>query len=198
MEKQPPAARSPSILSDEGWLQELISAAQERDTEAFGTVYDRFFLPIYRYTAFRAPKGLVEDLVSDIFVKAWEKLHQYKTRKGVPFGAWLFRIARHTIIDAYRSERSFEEISEELPDTDALNRADARVKSNDLLKTVRSALEKLPRRYKEVLLLSYVAELANSEVARVMRKTEGSVRVLKFRALRKFASFLPPEMRERA
>ena len=55
-------------------MQALNLRAQEGDTDAFGTVYDHFFLPVYRYTSFRAPKEIVEDLVSDIFVKAWEKL----------------------------------------------------------------------------------------------------------------------------
>ncbi len=184
------------LVTSEEQLQTLIRRAQEGDTEAFGIVYDHFFMPIYRYASFRAPRELVEDLVSDIFVKAWEKLHLYKVRKGVPFGAWLFRIARHTVIDAYRTQRSFEEVSEELPDPDTLNHADSHVRSSDLLKAVRSALDRLPRRYREVLLLSYIAELSHAEVARVMHKTEGGVRILKFRALRKLSTLLPPEFHE--
>ena len=79
-------------------LQRLVALAQNGDTDAFEQLYNQFFLPIYRYTAFRAPAEIAEDIVADVFVKAWEKLHQYKVKKGISFGAWLFRIARHTVI----------------------------------------------------------------------------------------------------
>lgn len=186
----------PTEPLDEAQLQELVIRAQEGSEEAFEKLYDNFFLPLYRYTAFRTSSHLVEDVVADIFIKAWEKLHQYKARKGVPFGAWLYRIARHTIIDSYRRERETEEVSEDWADPDILNRADTRVKSADRLRIVQEAMAQLPKRYREILLLSFVAELATSEVARVLRMTEGGVRILKFRALRKLESFLPPDVHQ--
>lgn len=179
---------------EEAVVLALVARAQSGDTEAFGRLYDHFFLPIYRYTSFRVRSELVEDLVADVFVKAWEKLHKYQARKNIPFGAWLFRIARHTVIDAYRSQRNFEEVSEEYADPDDFNRADRAVRQKDLLRIVRGALDQLPRRYREVLLLSYVAQLPHREVARVLHSTEGGVRVLKMRALRKLESLLPAEM----
>jgi RNA polymerase sigma-70 factor (ECF subfamily) len=177
-------------LSNEQILA-LVLQSQEGDTEAFGTLYDHFFLPVYRYTAFRAPSELVEDLVSDIFVKVWEKLHQYEARTNVPFGAWLFRIARHTVIDAYRTQRSFDEIPEELADTDRLNQAETATRTSDVLRDVRQALSQLPRRYREVLILSYVSELTHAEIAQSLKMSEGGVRILKFRALRKLEQLLP-------
>ena len=179
-------------------LQRLVTLAQDGDTDAFEQLYLQFFLPIYRYTAFRAPAELAEDIVADVFVKAWEKLHQYKPHKGVPFGAWLFRIARHTVIDTYRRERDFEEISDDLADPDALNRADADVRTSDLLRVVRKAMDQLPRRYHEILTLSYIADLPHDEVARVLKMSEGGVRILKFRALRKLESLLPPDIADRS
>lgn len=176
----------------------LVTKAQGGDSAAFERLYLHFFLPIYRYTSFRAPAEMAEDIVADIFVKAWEKLHQYKPHGGIPFGAWLFRIARHTVIDAYRRDRNFEEISDELEDTDDMNRADAAVQKHDILRIVRGALDQLPRRYREILVLSYVAELSHREVARVLRLTEGAVRILKFRALRKLEGLLPPELANRS
>ncbi|MBI1812681.1 sigma-70 family RNA polymerase sigma factor [Candidatus Peregrinibacteria bacterium] len=184
------------VLEDE--LQALVRQAQEGDTEAFGKVYDHLFLPVYRYAAFRAPAEIVEDVVSDIFVKAWEKLHTYRAQKGIPFPAWLFRIARHTIIDAYRRQRHFEEVSDELVDSDAMNRADDAMRRDDTLRVVREAMAKLPRRSCEILLLSYIAELPTSEVARILRMSEGAVRIRKFRALKKLELLLPPDIREKA
>ena len=184
----------PQPLLD-GDVKRLVRLAQDGDTEAFSQIYDHFFTPVYRYVAFRLPRELAEDTVSEIFVKVWEKLHTYKDHRDVPFGAWLFRIARHSVIDTYRSARGFEEVSETLEDPDRLNRADTQTHRNDTLRIVRHALDQLPKRYREVLLLTYVSELPYSEVARVLRMTEGGVRILKLRALRKLETFLPPEMR---
>ncbi|MBI3618853.1 sigma-70 family RNA polymerase sigma factor [Candidatus Peregrinibacteria bacterium] len=131
-------------------------------------------------------------------MKAWEKLHTYRVQKDIPFPAWLFRIARHTIIDAYRRERHFDEMNDELMDPDAMNRADHAVRQDDTLRVVREAMAQLPRRYREILLLCYIAELPHSEVARVLKMSEGAVRILKFRALKKLELLLPPDIREKA
>ncbi len=179
---------------EDGELKELVLRSQEGDTDAFGQIYDRFFDSIYRYCAFRLPKEIAEDVTADIFVKAWEKIYTYKPHKGIPFGAWLFRIARHSVIDAYRTTRGFEEVSEALPDPDNFNRAEERLERNDTLRIVREAMSKLPKRYREVLILTFVSELPYNEIARVLRMTEGGVRILKLRALRKLETLLPPEM----
>ena len=169
----------------------LVLKAQDGDTEAFGKIYDAFLTPVYRYVVFRFPEDLAEDLVADIFVKAWEKLHTYKVRAGVPFGAWLFRIARHALIDAYRKTRGFEELTEEFVDEDATNDPRMRLEQRLSVRLVRNALAKLPKDYRDVLLLHYVAGLGHKEVATALSMTEGYVRILKFRGLKKLETLLP-------
>ena len=178
---------------EEADLQDLVRRSQEGDTEAFAGIYNHYFESVYRFTAFRVPEEMAEDIVADVFVKAWEKLHTYKLRRNVPFGAWLFRIARHTVIDAYRTQRAFDEVPEDLPDPDDLNRADDAAKRGDVLRIIREAFSQLPRRYREVLLLTYVSELSHADAAHTLRMTEGGVRILKFRALRKLKEHLPPD-----
>lgn len=177
-------------------LPEYVRRAQEGCTESFSKIYDMYFLQVYRYTAFRVPNEVAEDIVADIFVKAWEKLHTYKERKNVPFAAWLFRIARHKVIDSYRMHRGFEEMPEELVDNDLFNRADTKIGRDEMLKIVNGSMEKLPARYREVLLLSYMADLPHSEIARVLHITEGAVRILKHRALKKLEVALPENIQE--
>lgn len=171
-------------------VQALVAKAQQGDTDAFGQIYDAYLTPVYRYTVFRMPQELAEDTVADIFVKAWEKIHTYTPFASVPFGAWLFRIARHTIIDSHRRTRDIEEISEELPDEDRWNDPKLRTEQNLSVEKVRLALKKLPRFYREVILLHYVSGLTHAEIARSMHLTEGAVRILKFRALKKLKPFL--------
>ncbi len=181
---------------EEASLQALIAKAKNGDTVAFGEIYNLYFQPIYRYTAFRLQADVAEDVVADIFVKAWEKIHTYNERKGIPFGAWLFRIARYTVIDVYRKDRNFEEVPEEIADPDDWNRADSAHKRGEILQVVQAAMKQLSPRYRDILVLSYIAELPHKEVARVLKMTEGGVRILKMRALRKLESHLPPDIRK--
>ncbi len=179
--------------TSEAELQGWVAKAQEGDETAFEKLYGHFFTQVYRYAAFRLPKELAEDVTAEVFIKAWEKLHTYKARSGVPFAAWLFRIARHAVIDVYRTQHAIEEVPDGLVDGDELNRADTGVRRNEALQSVRTAMEKLPKRYQDVLLLSFISDLPTHEVARVLRMTEGGVRILKMRALRKLEDFLPPD-----
>jgi RNA polymerase sigma-70 factor (ECF subfamily) len=183
---------------DDQRLKLLVRRAQDGDTAAFGEVYDLCFASVYRYTAFRLPKEVAEDVTADIFVKAWEKLHTYHVQDAVPFLAWLFRIARHTVIDVYRRDRQFEEVPDNIVDPDQWNRADAAYERRTTARTVRSALEALPKRYRDVLVLSFVGGLPGSAVAQLLRTTEGGVRVLKLRALRKLEGLLPPDLDPKA
>lgn len=179
----------------EAQLQALVRKAQEGDTQAFAALYDHFFPQVYRYAAFRFQKEMAEDLVADIFVKVWEKLHTYQERKGIPFAAWLFRIARYEVIDAYRSRRGTEEVPDDVLDPDEMNHADDGIRRAEKLKMVRDAMDQLPQRYRDILQLAYMADLPHSEIARTLGMREGAVRVLKFRALEKLEQLLPPDAR---
>ena len=173
----------------------LVVKAQDGDTEAFGKIYDAYLTPIYRYVVFRFPEEFAEDLVADIFVKSWEKLYTYRPRAGIPFSAWLFRIARHALIDAYRSQRGFENLSEELVDEKTENDPKARTEQTLSVTRVRRAIEKLPGDYRDVVLLHYISGLGHQEVAKALKMTEGYVRILKFRALKKLEGFLSTSTR---
>ena len=171
-------------------LAALVLKAQDGDTDAFGKIYDEFLTPVYRYVVFRFPAELTEDLVADIFVKAFEKLHSYRPIFGVPFGAWLFRIARHTIIDAYRKNRGFEDLNDELVDENRENDPKLRTEQALSVRRVRQAIVKLPEDYRDVVLLHYISGLGHREVAKALHMTEGYVRILKFRALKKLEGLL--------
>ncbi|MBU0458219.1 RNA polymerase sigma factor [Patescibacteria group bacterium] len=177
-------------------IMSLVAKSREGDTQSFSKIYDHYFASVYRYAAIRVPREVAEDLVAEVFVKAWEKLHTFKERKNVPFGAWLFRIARNEVIDTYRMSKTWEEVPEDLSDPDELNRADAGVNRHYVLKTVRGALAKLPKRYREVLSLCFIADLSHEEAAKVLRCSVGAIRVMKFRALQQLKDILPPEIKE--
>lgn len=175
-------------------IQSLVKQAQDGNTAAFEKLYEHFFTPVYKFCAFRLPKEIAEDVTADAFVKIWENLHSYKAHPKIPFGAWLFRIVRNLVIDVYRSEPMLDEMPEDIADTDHFNRADHALSQKQLLATVRTAVDQLPTRYRDVLMLSFISDLPTHEVARVLKMTEGGVRILKFRALKKLETLLPPDL----
>ncbi len=181
-------------LYTEQQIQAFIKQAQDGDTVAFEKLYENFFTPVYKFCAFRLPKEVAEDVTADAFVKVWENLHSYKPHPKVPFGAWLFRIVRNQVIDVYRNEPVVDEMPEELADQDRFNKADHRLNQKQLFATVRGAMEQLPARYRDVLLLTYISELPTHEIARTLKMTEGGVRILRFRALKKLESYLPTDL----
>src|ERR671927_1424809 len=88
---------------DDAALDRLVEASRDGDSWAFGRLFDHFHEPIYRYIASRVQRPSdAEDLTQLVFVKALEALPRYEAR-GVPFGGWLFRLARNAVIDFVRT-----------------------------------------------------------------------------------------------
>src|SRR5919204_3243009 len=88
---------------DDAALERLVGEARSGDSWAFGRLFDHFHEPIYRYIASRVQRPSdAEDLTQLVFVKALEALPRYEPR-GIPFGGWLFRLARNTVIDHVRT-----------------------------------------------------------------------------------------------
>ena len=84
---------------DDAALERLVDEARSGDAEAFAAIFDRFHEPVYRYIVSRIHRPAdAEDLTQLVFVKALEALPRYESR-GIPFGGWLFRLARNVVID---------------------------------------------------------------------------------------------------
>ena len=174
----------------------LVEKSKKGDHEAFAEIYDLYITPIHRYVAFRLPPAVTEDIVSDVFVKAWEKLDSFKGQKGVPFSSWLFRIAKHVVIDTYRTQKETVELDEFHIDEDRWNDPALKITQDVQAILLRQSMNKLPKRYREVLLLSFMGGLSHEEIARSMKTREGSVRILKHRALKKLGDLLPASMKD--
>ncbi|MBI2762219.1 MAG: sigma-70 family RNA polymerase sigma factor [Chloroflexi bacterium] len=168
---------------DDEAVDRLVQAAQGGDPWAFGRIFDHFHLPIYRFIASRVHRPSdAEDLTQLVFVKALEALPRYEQR-GIPFGAWLFRLARNTIIDHVRTHHEdshLEQVAERAhdvagPDELAVLRQD--------LYAVQLALDRLTPEQREAIDLRFFGGLSAREAAVVMGKQEGTVRGLQFRAI---------------
>lgn len=171
-----PAAYEP------GAVEALVAAAQAGDGDAFGRIYDMYAARVYRYCRSRVAEPRdAEDLVQVTFLRAIEALPRYEPR-GVPFGAWLFRVAHNAAVDHARRRRDHVEL-------DAVAEAHATgadpAGSPELLErpALLRAIVRLTPDQREVVALRYFADLSGPEIARVTGKAETAVRALQVRGL---------------
>ena len=180
---QPP---SDSELVDDA----LLVQAARTDPDAFAVLYRRYLHPIHRYCALRlGSRELAEDAVSQVFLEA---LTDLPTFRGGTFAGWLFRIAHNTIANAHRSRarRRTEPLPEDFeraaPNADPAGQ----VALADELREIRRVVAQMPDDRRQVILLRFVDDLTAAEIAAVLDRSPGAVRVLLHRSLRDLAARL--------
>lgn len=171
-------------------IDELVLCAQKGDRDAYGLIYDQLVTPVYRYIYYRVEPQIAEDLTEETFLRGWEHIKKYK-KNQFPFSAWIFRIAHNLVCDYYRQHSlPMAEVDENTADPNQT--ADPAFRVNIKLNQIRlrKALLKLPDPYQQVIILKYINELSNPEIAATLGKPEGTIRTIQFRALRQLRSFL--------
>lgn len=170
-------------------IEDLVVKAQNADIDAFGKLYDHFIDQIYRYVYFKVGKDEALDLTENVFLKTWENLKSY--RKGdKQFSSWLFRIAHNVVVDHYRLSKESLSLDMDLPDNKRQNDPIVLTEQKLGSESLRKAIGKLKKKYQQIIILKYINELENYEIARVMHRSEGSLRILKFRALKALKQIL--------
>lgn len=168
---------------DDAAIERLVAEAQGGDVWAFGRIFDHYHEAIYRFIASRVHRPTdAEDLTQLVFVKALEALPRYESR-GIPFGGWLFRLARNAVIDHVRTRHDHAELDSitEWAHGDAGPDEIAVVRQE--LNAVGAALAALTDEQREAIELRFFAGLSAREAAVAMGKQEGTVRGLQFRAI---------------
>jgi RNA polymerase sigma-70 factor (ECF subfamily) len=168
---------------DDETLDRLVAEAQRGDPEAFGRIFDAYVGPIHRFIASRVNRPSdAEDLTQLVFVKALEALPRYEAR-GIPFGGWLFRLARNAIIDQVRTRRDHLSLVAAVTRETEDAGPEAMASLRDDLERVARALLELTDDQREVIELRFFAGLSVHETADAMGRQDGTVRGLQFRAL---------------
>jgi RNA polymerase sigma-70 factor (ECF subfamily) len=165
---------------------DLIKQAKSGSTRAFGILYERYALSIYRFLRVQLQETLAaEDLTSEVFLKAWDALPRYRER-GYPFSAFLFRIARNAVIDYQR--KRIKEISESQRLIDFLPNGSPAVSDQMVRDQTHEGLWKLLDEigdgYRSVLVLRFINGLSIAEIAKILKRSQGAVRVLQHRGLK--------------
>ncbi|MBI4053999.1 MAG: RNA polymerase sigma factor [Candidatus Doudnabacteria bacterium] len=160
----------------------LTTAAAAGDQRAFELLYKEFFPKVSRFVTWRVnDRETAEDLVAEVFLKGWESLQE--SNEISSFASWIFTIARNRVIDYYRTKKTFADLYElensiEYEDN-VINSIDLDIASKQFL----NALEILSGDQQEVLRLKFFDDLENEEIAAIMDKTPGTVRVIQHRAI---------------
>ena len=151
-----------------------------QDPKAFGELFDRYALRIYRYCYSRAShRESAEDITAQVFQDALENIDQY--RPIGPFAAWLFTIARRRIADHYRSLKPTEELSEEISQDNPEVLASIIQKEN--LQQLERCLQELDDYELELLRLRFAAGMRYKDIAALVEKTPSAVKIATYRLL---------------
>ncbi len=175
-------------MPDDSTLNTLVSKAKQGDEQAFGDLYGFYFEKIYKFVFFRvSQKEIAEDIAEEVFVKAWLKIKQVKEES---FGGWLYQIAKNKVIDHYRSQKETVDLSEvenilesNQNIVDEANLAVEQVMFMELLK-------KLTPEQQIIIKLKFIEDMENSEIAELISKSEGSIRVIQHRAIQKLQELI--------
>ncbi|OHA16397.1 MAG: hypothetical protein A3H57_05145 [Candidatus Taylorbacteria bacterium RIFCSPLOWO2_02_FULL_43_11] len=161
----------------------LIKKYKSGQSDAFGLLYDRYFDKIYRYVYYKVlNKDTTEDLVSDIFFKAIQKIDTFDQTKGI-FSSWLYNIALNSIIDHYRSRKHHADI-EDAYDLSLDERIEEKIDAKDNLQKVSEYLNYLSPKQREIVILRVWQEMPYKEIAEIIGGSEDSAKMAFSRAVK--------------
>lgn len=162
-----------------------IRLAADGDTDAFSRLYERYVTRIYNYIFYRTGNPAeAEDLTSRVFHRALHHIQHYDNR-GIPFSAWLYRIAHNLVANWHRDNSRRKEVPlddytqhphrSQMPEASVVDTQEM----EDLLKVIR----RMPPERQQLLILKFVEGMSNQEVATIMMRSEGAIKSLYHRTL---------------
>jgi RNA polymerase sigma-70 factor, ECF subfamily len=177
--------------------RDMVLAAQ-RDRAAFAPLYERYVDQIFAYAySLTHNRELAEDVTAATFAKAMEELPRFEWR-GVPYSAWLYRVAANLVARDKRRP-GWIELSPHHAD-DAVEGPEAVAAQRDRDAYIRAAVAELPADQRQAVLLRFGGDLRNKQIAEIMGRSEGAVKLLTFRAMttlrKRLGAPLPAEREE--
>jgi RNA polymerase sigma-70 factor, ECF subfamily len=167
----------------------LIQKAIERDSDAFTQLYWRNVDRVYKHVYYKIRnQSAAEDITQETFIKAWKSISKYKDR-GHTFAAWLITIANNNIYDHFKANRNtlpLDETNLENINDDLLKNMQTHENHND----VHEAISMLAEEKQKVVIMRYIEGFSFSEIARMLKKSEGAVRVTLHRSLHELRKIL--------
>ena len=161
------------------------------ENDAFTEVYLRYSDKIFRFLYWHThDANLAEDLTSEVFLRAWQSWGHFDGRHPQ---AWLYRIAYHRVVDYWRKHQSLS--LQDVPEPAYDHNLAQRLEQDARIRVVKRGLASLPEKLRTVVILRFLEDYSAKEVAAILHTSEGNVRVLQYRALRKLREVLDREER---
>jgi RNA polymerase sigma-70 factor, ECF subfamily len=172
-------------------IETLVSRARAGDREAFGCLYDIYADRIYRHIYYRTAKEEdARDMTQEVFARAWQSLPKYKPT-STPFLGWLYTISHNRVIDYYRTRKEHSYLDIDVPSE--ARGPEQLAEATFARRDVRRAILLLPQDQQRVVLLAFIEGMEYREVAAALGKTEGNIRVIVHRALKRMREILGGE-----
>jgi len=166
-------------------IQALVARAQQGDNQAFAVLYDTYSKKIHSYLRYHLNNRaeVAEDLAADVFMKALEKINSYQFN-GVPFSAWLYRIAHNHLIDFLRAQPKKQGVSlDECVGVDDPS-AEKSLDQTPTHQQLAGAFTGLTDEQRQVIVYRFLQDRSIADTANLMHKNEDAVKQLQVRALR--------------
>jgi RNA polymerase sigma-70 factor (ECF subfamily) len=167
--------------SEKSKVEKLVVQAVNGNTDAFGDLYIIFVEKIYRYVFYHIKsKTAAEDITGEVFLKAWRAISSCRGKENA-FSPWLYRIAHNQLVDEIRKRQRRPSLELDNVETirDSENSVERYSEQQELLKLI----DRLPSNQRRVIILKFIEGMGNREIAKIMGKSEGALRVMQMRAL---------------
>jgi len=166
--------------------EEILVERAKEDPAAFGVLYKKYVRKIYRYVYYRiGNRHDAEDLTAKIFHKALANIDRYESR-GLPFSAWLYRIAHNLVANWLRdrSRRKVISLDELLPTRQHNGDApDHQAEANEEREALLEAVKRLPPDRQQLLILKLMEGMSNAEIGQILGRSVGAIKSLYYRTL---------------
>jgi RNA polymerase sigma-70 factor, ECF subfamily len=174
----------------------LVQRAIGHDADAFGKLYDMHVDRVYRHVLYRVGNEPdAEDLTQQVFLKAWQAIGRYR-RAASPFVAWLMTISHNLVVDFYRTRKEKAYLEVEALADDGASNPERKAEDKSEQERLRNAILQLRGDEQQVVILRFIEGLEYSEIASLLKKSEGNVRVILHRALVKLRKIAAKEEEE--
>ncbi len=163
--------------------ENLVRRAQQRDQQAFAQLYEEHFDKIYRYVALRIGNKIeAEDITQQVFLKALQSISSFRWR-GIPFSAWLFRIAHNQVVDYLRKRTKQATVPLDESTVSVISDPQLLTEQGLDIEQLLSATKRLTPTQREVISLRFAGELPIAQVAKIIGKSQGAVKALQHSAI---------------
>jgi RNA polymerase sigma-70 factor (ECF subfamily) len=162
----------------------LIDLAKKGNKEAFGILYEIYFVPVFRYIFARVnSREETEDLVQEVFLKVYKNIKEIDVKENSPLN-YFFTVAKNSVIDYWRRKK--EVLTEKEMNLSNYQKPEfvEKIEQKEMGEIIKELIKELTPDQQEVIVLRFINEMSNKEIAKLLGKTEEAVRQLQSRALK--------------